>query len=132
MGRDSIRNKEYYRTVLDREEGTYDPCVHCSDASRVRGCRGLCVLCWKDRSVRHLYEYRVGTYYDDSAHDRPPPPAPCPHRPGSVGRLETLVWRRENGYGLWHPGDARDPADEEIGLPLSLLRSGSPKMLLDV
>jgi hypothetical protein len=49
---------------------------------------------------------------------RPLPPGPCPHPPGSAERVETLRWRHENGYLLWHPLDAvEDPRPNGEGDP---------------
>jgi len=44
---------------------------------------------------------------DDDTADRPTPPEPTWHRPGTAGKIETMAARYAAGVGLWHPDDAK-------------------------
>lgn len=84
-------------------------CRHCCKA-KVRRPRGLCWDCYYRPGVRELYPSKnpftaAGRLveFDGPA---PVPDRPCPHPPGSEGRIRTLEERVARREGLWRPDDA--------------------------
>lgn len=65
-----------------------------------------------------LVERRRPIYFDD---DRPLPPYPSIHPPGSLGKIADLEWRAEHGCCLYHPDDALY-SEEERALFRELIR----------
>jgi len=86
----------------------YDPCRRCR--VRVGYCRrGLCHSCCNVPGVLEAVPVVLNTRTDLRVGGSPPtrPPAdPCPHPPGSAGRVETYRARAAAGEFLYHPADA--------------------------
>lgn len=61
--------------------------------SREQGCH--------PRTARAMAQKRAGKK------GRPLDPHPCPHPPGSEGRIETYRRRVEQGYEIWHQLDGK-------------------------
>ena len=75
----------------------------------MRGHRGLCNGCHRDRAVRALYPSRSRASYNPGGlglGNAEPPPCPMPTAvlPGP-DRVAVLAARAEAGVGLWHPQD---------------------------
>lgn len=83
-------------------------CRHCN-RNRVGRPRGLCTACYYRPGVRDLYPSthpfaRFGS--GQGTGNRPLPPEPTRHPPGSPGKLAVLEERAAAGVGLHHPRDA--------------------------
>ena len=64
---------------------------------------------WRGRRCAYLFALapRVAEDYEQHTNRQtyPPPPNPCPHPPGTPGKVDCLADRRRHHYGLWHPRD---------------------------
>ena len=76
--------------------------------------RGLCYRCYADREIRVKYPLlncprnnRGVPNVPRRKSKRPAPPVtPCPHVPGSEGKILVMIARARRGDRLFHPLDA--------------------------
>ncbi|OWK37554.1 hypothetical protein [Fimbriiglobus ruber] len=92
-----------------REKRSRGLCRHCG-VKPVNRPRRLCWGCYYTPEIKALYK-PLGTHagrrdIGRGEHPRPLPADPCPHQPGTAGKIAELIRRAEAGEGLWHPGDA--------------------------
>lgn len=109
-----------------RTSSLFDPCLSCGDAVSHRGYRGLCLRCYEKEDVRVLFRPGSSGHrgIGRSGSGARLADSPCPHRPGSVEKIEEMARRAEEGVCLFHPDDARLPEDPEIDVHLRFLKNG--------
>lgn len=100
-------------------------CKHCSrerDTTRSVG-RGLCRVCYDDKSIRHLYPMlrvvlanHVGVQGGGHVVRPGASLVPCPWVAGTVEKMAVLAQRAADGLPLWHPRDGYGMC----GTPLSV------------
>ena len=81
------------------------PCAHCNQywPRRGRVCRRCLAI--PGLAARYPTGPRAARGLALGNVEPPPPAEPCPHLPGSVGKLECLCERARAGTGLFHPLD---------------------------
>lgn len=108
----------------EKDKPSYGPaCLHCGREGQ-QDRRGLCNVCYRNIDIRVKYSRRKSDIAGCGVEgrSRPLPAEPCPHPPGSAGRVETLVARAAAEVQLWHPLDAG--ADCELSLSVAALGRG--------
>ena len=91
------------------------PCSWCRD--RIARKRGLCLVCALDKAIlagAPKPTYRSGASEIGVNQATELDESPCPHPPGSLGKIERLIERAERGVLLWHPDDATHESMSEV------------------
>lgn len=88
-------------------------CVDCEAPMFRANISGRCVGCYREYITRTAREGRLKritvSVVQGNSQSRMPR-EPCPHYPGSPGRMATLQARAEAGESMVHPGDCRRDA----------------------
>lgn len=98
-------------------------CLHCAVESRL-SIRGLCRRCQTNTHVRN--KYPPSEVRKDACGNKPGkiPENPTPHAPGTVDKLELMIWRVANGYMPNHPQDFKPKANDVVPKELWLPKMG--------
>lgn len=86
---------------------TVHSCHFCGKSTKSAR-RGLCYLCYKDETIRSLYDpHAMYGSHLGRCKGRKLDDCPTLHRPGSEGKIQIMTDRAEKGLFLFHPNDAR-------------------------
>jgi hypothetical protein len=80
-------------------------CRHCNSRPASRA-RGLCCVCYDDRSVCHLYSRARGASFVDSG-KHPISQKSTDAMPGTEDKIRVMMGRAGRQEQLFHPADAR-------------------------
>lgn len=120
IGRVNIKFKAFAPEPIRPKRKTYVKpgvmCQHCGKTNANRP-RTLCWTCYYTPGLKDQYPVESkygnrGLCGDGSRKDRPIPPSPTLAVPQSEEKGRVLHERLKQGYGLWHPFDARYENDK--------------------